>query len=203
MLPPGFAPGPYCATLSAKDCADYLFAENHVNSEHALAIVFLGCGCASLEVHLVRSLLQRRCNIRSITFVDIDLRFDTIDNIQKLMQEENHIECFVTTSFEMLMERVQILEQTKQMTLVLGIHAKLEFTNKSFTAYKAFARQCCSLAQKQLMLTHFLNFVCLPKGVISNTTFHRLTEDSNVWVQFSSWDVEANLQAKKRLDSGV
>lgn len=133
VLHPGFAPGPYCAALSTKDCADYRFAENHVNSGHALAIIFLGCGCASPEADLVRALLQHRCNIKSITFVDIDLRFDTIDNIQKLMQEENHIECFVTTSFEMLTEKVQIQEQAKQMTLVLGIHAKLGCTNKSFT----------------------------------------------------------------------
>ena len=42
VLHPGFAPGPYCAALSTKDCADYLFAENHVDSERALAIIFQG-----------------------------------------------------------------------------------------------------------------------------------------------------------------
>jgi hypothetical protein len=194
VLHPRFAPGPYCPAFSTKDCADYLFAQNHVSSEHAPAVFFLGCGCASLETDLVRRLLQRGCNITAITFVDIELRSDTIDNIQKLMQEEKHMECFVTTSFEMLMEEVQILEQTKQTPLVLGIHAKLRFSNKSLAAYKAFASQCCSLAQKGLMLTHFLNFICLPEGVASNTTpLHRLKTDSNVWVQLSSWDAEADL----------
>lgn len=193
VLPPNFALGPYCTTLSTKDCADYLCAEHHVCTEHQVAIFFLGCGCAALETSLVRILLQRKCNITSITFVDIDLRSDTIENIQNLMQEENCIECFVTTSFEALMEKVQELEQTEQKLLVLGIHAKLRFSDKSLAAYKAFSGQCCCLAKKNMMLTHFLNFVSLPAGVVCNKTFLRLKTDSNVWVHLSAWETEALL----------